>query len=128
MSPIRKGKVVEIEIRVMTMRVVLHVQPPSLGLPLLVVLVLAGLGAAILLGLGLATLVRRRSRSYLLVVLALAALFGRTVVAGASLGNALPAGEHHLVEHSLDVVMAAIVVGAVYYARTVEPERGDEVP
>jgi hypothetical protein len=96
----------------------LHTAAPDPSL--VVVLVLAGLGTALLLGLGLAALLRRRSRSYLLVALALATLFARSVVAGLSLAAWLPAGTHHLVEHALDVVMAGLVIAAVYYARSVE--------
>jgi len=96
----------------------LHTAAPDPSLA--VVLVLAGLGTALLLGLGLAALVRRRSRSYLLVALALSTLFALSVVAGLSLLAWLPAGTHHLVEHGLDVLMAGLVIAAVYYARSVE--------
>jgi len=72
----------------------------------------------VLTGAALAVFLRRRSRSYLLVALALAALLARTGVAAASLAGAVPLDSHHLVEHSLDVAMAALVVAAVYYARS----------
>jgi len=87
----------------------------SLGLT--VVLLLAGLGAALILGLAIAALLRRRSTPYLLVALAIAAILARTVVAGASLQGMVAAGDHHLLEHALDVVMVALVVAAVYTAR-----------
>jgi ABC-type spermidine/putrescine transport system permease subunit II len=106
---------------------VLHLHPPGLELPLVVVLAVAGLGAAVLLGLALAAFLQRQSRPYLLVALALAALLARTVVASLSIGGWLSGTEHHLVEHALDVVMAAFVIGAVYYARSVDRrlERGE---
>ena len=91
---------------------------------MLVLLVAAGLGSALLLGLGLAAFARRRSRSYLLVVLALAALLARTLVAAGAEAGLLSTSVHHLAEHGLDVVMAALVVGAVVYVRTVEPGAG----
>ncbi|MDG5777948.1 hypothetical protein VB773_05245 [Haloarculaceae archaeon H-GB2-1] len=95
----------------------LHVQP---DLPMVVVLVLAGLGTAVLLGLALAAVARRQSRPYLLVALALATLLGRSVVGGLTLTAVLADPTHHLLEHALDVVMAALVIAAVYYARSTE--------
>jgi hypothetical protein len=86
-------------------------------------IVIAGLLTAVLLGLGMAVFVRRRSRSYLLIALALLALFGRSVVAGGTLLGLISPGLHHLLEHGLDIIMAALVVAAVYYARTVEQSR-----
>jgi ABC-type sugar transport system permease subunit len=86
-----------------------------------VVLSLAGLVTAVLAGLGLAVFLRRRSKSYLLVALALLALFARTLVAAASIFGLVGDDAHHLLEHGLDTVMASLVVGAVYYARSVEP-------
>lgn len=94
---------------------------------MLVLLVAAGLASALLLGLGLAAFARRRSRAYLFVVLALAALLSRTVVAVGAEAGVLSLSTHHVAEHGLDVAMAALVVGAVVYARRVEPARqGDE--
>lgn len=105
----------------------LHAAAPGSDVPLLAVLAVAGVGSALLLGLALAAFTRRRSRPYLLVVLALAALLARTTVAGASAMDVLPAAQHHLAEHTLDVAMAALVIAAVYYARSVggRPARGD---
>lgn len=106
---------------------VAHAQTVGLSWPLVVALTVAGLGAAVLTGAALAVFLRRRSRSYLLVALALAALLARSGVAAASMAGALTLDGHHFVEHSLDVVMAALVVAAVYYARWTESptERGD---
>lgn len=87
--------------------------------PFVVVLLLAGLVSAILLGLGLVAFTRRRSRPYLLLVLALGALVARSAVAGLTMFSLLPPTYHHLFEHLLDVVMASLVIGAVYHARTV---------
>lgn len=98
----------------------LHLHPPGLDVPLALVLAGAGLGAALLLGLALSAFLQRKSRPYLLIALALAALFARTLVAILSLVDLIPGSQHHLLEHSLDVAMAALVIGAVYYARTVE--------
>jgi len=103
---------------------VAHAQSVGLSLPLVAALAVAGVGAALLTGAALAVFLRRRSRSHLLVALALAALLARTAVAGASLAGAMALDSHHLVEHSLDVAMAALVVAAVYYARSAETAGG----
>lgn len=86
-------------------------------LVLALLLALAGLGSAGVMGLALAALVRRRSWPYLLVTLALVTLLARTGVAVASMWLLLPAGTHHLLEHALDVLMAALVIAAVLTAR-----------
>ena len=96
----------------------LHVQT-TVDPILLGVLGLAALGSALLLGLGLAAYVRRRSRPYLLVALALATIGVRSGVAWVTMLGMLPNTTHHLVEHGLDVAMTALVVGAVWYARSI---------
>jgi hypothetical protein len=88
------------------------------GPVLIALLALAGLAAATLLGLALAGFARRRSRPYLLVALALATLLARVAVATAAMGGLLADPDHHLAEHVLDVLMAALVIGAVYTARS----------
>lgn len=99
--------------------VTLHAsQPTATDATLAVVLALAGLGGSVLIGLGLAALARRRSWSYLLVTLALATLLARTGVAVFSMTAVISEPTHHLLEHGLDVAMAALVVAAVYTART----------
>ena len=86
--------------------------------PLLVAaVVVAGLGVSVVIGLSLAALVRRQSRPYLLVTLALITLLARTIVAALSLNGSLDPGAHHVTEHALDVAMVALVVAAVYTAR-----------
>jgi hypothetical protein len=87
---------------------------------LLVIVAVATLGAAALLGLAFAAFVQRRSRPYLLIVAAFGALLGRSAVAGVSMLGALSPTNHHLFEHGLDVVLVALVVAAVYYARSVD--------
>jgi len=89
---------------------------------LFAVVSVAALGAAVLLGLAFAAFVRRRSRPYLLIVAAFAALLGRSAVVAISALGWLSPTNHHLFEHGLDVVLVALVVGAVYYARTVRRE------
>ncbi|WP_254545897.1 DUF7471 family protein [Halomarina pelagica] len=104
----------------MRSQVWMHADPSAdAALAFAAVLTLAALGSAALLGLGVAAFRRRQSRSYLLVALALAALLARSVVAGLSITGHVSTTDHHLVEHALDALMVALVVGAVYYARTV---------
>jgi hypothetical protein len=88
-------------------------------------LAVAGLAAATLLGLALAGFARRRSRPYLLVALALATLLARVGVASAAMAGLLVDADHHLAEHVLDVLMAALVIGAVYTARSARRRAGD---
>ena len=81
---------------------------------LLSILFLAGLGTTVLFVLGTIAYSRRRSVPYLLITLALGALVVRTVVGlGTALGH-VPMGVHHLVEHGLDFVIAALLLAAIY--------------
>ena len=97
----------------------------SLGtLALPSVLVLAGGASLVIAGLAIAAFAQRRSRSYLLIALALLTLLARTVAGGLAMSEVLPAGTHHLMEHSLDGVMAVLLIAAVYFARTTDPTAG----
>lgn len=84
------------------------------------VLVLAGSVSLVIVGLAVAAFAQRRSRSYLLISMALATLLVRTLVGGLAVGELLAVGTHHLVEHALDGVMATLLIAAVYFARTTE--------
>jgi hypothetical protein len=92
-------------------------------LPLLAVLALGGVGALLVAALGVGAWLRRGSRSYLLVALALSTLLARSGVAALTVGGAVSPESHHLLEHGLDVVMVGLVIAAVYYARRVERGR-----
>ena len=85
---------------------------------LAVVLALGGIGSAGIVGLALTALVQRRSWSYLLVTLALVTLSVRAVVGAFSLMGMLSIPTHHTAELVLDVLMAGLVIAAVYTART----------
>lgn len=101
---------------------VLHIASGLQGAAYAIVVAVGGIAGAGLLGLGLAAFLRRRSRSYLLVALALGTLAVRAALAtGTALGVVGP-DVHHFGEHLLDVAMAGLVVGAVYYARTTTAE------
>jgi predicted branched-subunit amino acid permease len=91
----------------------------SQSLPLLAVITLAAVGTAVLLGLAIAAFVRRQSRPYLLIVAALAALLGRSAVAGFTITGVVTPFEHHFLEHGLDVILVALVIAAILHSRTV---------
>lgn len=84
---------------------------------------LAGIGTAVLLGLALAAFVRKQSRPFLLIVVALVALLARSIVAALAMTGSVSSGSHHTAEHVLDVVLVGLVIGAVYYARSVTPDQ-----
>lgn len=90
------------------------------ALPLVGVIGVAIVGTALLLALAVLAFSERRSRPYLLVALAVAALFLRAVVGGASMLALLGPTTHHLVEHALDVIVVGLVIGAVYTARATD--------
>jgi len=75
------------------------------------------LGAAVVLGVALAALHRRPSWPYLFVALAVATLFVRFVAGVGYMQGTVSAETHHLLEHGLDVAMAALVIAAVVVAR-----------
>ncbi|MFB6170384.1 MAG: hypothetical protein ABEJ06_04470 [Haloarculaceae archaeon] len=89
------------------------------SLPLLAVITVAAMGTAVLLGLAVGAFVRRQSRPYLLIAGALGALFARSAVAGLTLVGVLDHRAHHLLEHGLDVLLVALVIAAVYHARSI---------
>lgn len=103
---------------------ILHAPPPAVDIPLLVAIAVASAGAAVLLGLAFAAFLRRQSRPYLFVVMAIGTLLAQSVVAGLSVLGTLESNVHHLLEHGLDVALVALVIGAIYYARTVSQETG----
>jgi hypothetical protein len=94
------------------------------SLPLIAVIAVAAVGTSVLLGLAIGAFVRRQSRPYLLIVGALAALLGRSAVAGFTITGSVSPTEHHFLEHGLDVALVAFVIAAVYHSRTVSGESG----
>lgn len=95
-------------------------QTPAYDLPesLLAILALATIGTGFVFILALLAYLRRRSISYLLVALAVAALFVRSILGfGTALGY-VSMGTHHVVEHGLDFLIAVCVLTAVYLTGT----------
>ncbi|WP_254536821.1 DUF7471 family protein [Halomarina litorea] len=81
------------------------------------VLAAAALLAALVFGVALAAVARRRSWSYLLVALALGTLLARALVGVLTMESVLDPDLHHVLEHGLDVAMAALVIAAVAVTR-----------
>jgi hypothetical protein len=100
---------------------------PLYEFTLATVLAVGAMAAAVTLGVALAALHRRPSWPYLLVALALGTLFVRFVAGVTYVQGGVSSETHHLLEHGLDVAMAALVIGAVLVARTAARTGGDAV-
>lgn len=86
------------------------------------VLFLTGIASAIIVGLAIIAFAQRRSRSYLLITMALVTLLARTGIGGLAIIDVVPMEMHHIIEHSLDGAMAVLLIAAVYYARTTDQQ------
>jgi len=96
------------------------------SLPLLVVVAVAGVGTGALFLVSLLAYRRRRSPQYRLISLAVGALLARSVVGAGTVLGVVPMPVHHFVEHSLDFLVSAIVLYAVYaYAPGSVPETAE---
>jgi len=84
------------------------------SIPLLVVVAVAGIGTGVLFFLSLLAYRRRRTQQYRLVCVAVGVLFARSVVGAGTVLGYVPMPVHHFLEHSLDFLIAAIVLYAVY--------------
>ncbi|MGQ3328127.1 DUF7471 family protein [Halorubrum sp. FL23] len=84
------------------------------SLPLLAVVAVAGLGTGVLFLVSLVAYHRRRSGQYALISVAVGALLGRSVVGAGTVLGVVPMPVHHFLEHSLDFLIAAVVLYAVY--------------
>ena len=83
------------------------------SVPLLCVIALAGVGTGSLFAVSLLAYWQRRSVRYLLVTTAVGALFWRTIVGFGTVLGVVPMPVHHLTEHSLDFLIAAVVLYAL---------------
>jgi len=81
---------------------------------LLVILVLATLGTATLFLIGIAGYRRRRTRTYLLMTVVLGLLVVRSIVGIGTVLGLVPMPVHHLIEHSSDLTVAALVLYALF--------------
>ncbi len=84
---------------------------------LLGVILLAGVGTGSLLVVSSLAYARRRSRRYLLVTLAVGLLVLRSVVGIGTVIGYTPMVVHHLIEHTSDFLIAALILYAVVRSR-----------
>lgn len=81
---------------------------------LLSVVLVASLGTGLLFVVSYVAFRRRQNKQYLIISLAVGALFSRSIVGAGTVLGYTPMTVHHLVEHSLDFLIAAMVLYAVY--------------
>lgn len=81
---------------------------------LVALLVFATLGTVALLGLSVAAYRQRGTRPYLVVTVVLALLVGRTLVGLGTVFGVVPMLGHHVLEHGIDLLTAALLLYAVY--------------
>jgi putative Ca2+/H+ antiporter (TMEM165/GDT1 family) len=84
---------------------------------LLGIILLAGLGTGSLFVVSALAYRQRRSRRYLLITVAIGALFLRSLVGVGTVLGYTPMVVHHLVEHTFDFLIAAIVLYAVFRSK-----------
>ncbi|SDK04714.1 hypothetical protein SAMN05216226_11588 [Halovenus aranensis] len=97
------------------------------SLVLLGIILLAGIGTGLLFVASLVTCLRRRSRRYVLITVAVGALFVRSFLGIGTASGVVPMMYHHVIGHSLDFTIAAMVLYAAYLSgpRDITPD-GDE--
>jgi hypothetical protein len=95
---------------------------PSLA----IILTLAGLTSIGILLLAVVALTRRKSWSYLLVTLAIGTLGIRVLLGGLMFFGLIDLTIHHLLEHIVDILMALLLLAAVYTARTADVRTSQE--
>lgn len=84
------------------------------SIPLLSVIFIAWIGTSVLFAISIVAYLRRGSRLYLLICVAVGALWGRSIVGMGTVLGVVPMVAHHLVEHSLDFLIAVVILYAVY--------------
>lgn len=93
---------------------------------LFAVLALAGVGTGVLFLVALVAYSRRRTRTYGIITVAIGMLFFRSVVGLGTVAGLVPMAVHHLMEHGLDFVIAALILYAVYASGGEERITGSE--
>jgi hypothetical protein len=99
-------------------------------IPILVALPVATLGSLLLVGVGAMSLYRRRSVSYLLVTLALAAFTTQILASTLTYVNLLSAATYRALDYVSNAVTVLLILGAIYYVSerrdADEPESRDD--
>lgn len=94
------------------------------------IILLAGAGTGALFLFSVLAYRQRRSMRYMLVMAAVGALFFRTIVGFGTVMGVVPMFAHHLIEHTFDFLIAAIILTAVVRSKptnfgTSPPTQGD---
>ncbi|RAW44502.1 hypothetical protein DQW50_14200 [Halorubrum sp. 48-1-W] len=84
------------------------------SLPILAVVVVAGIGTGVLFLVSAVAYGRRRTGRHLLISVAVGALLVRSVIGAGTVLGYVPMPIHHFLAHSLDFLIAATVLYAVY--------------
>ncbi|MFC6717326.1 hypothetical protein ACFQGT_05455 [Natrialbaceae archaeon GCM10025810] len=93
-----------------------------LNWPLATLLILSALGSVAVFALSFSALRRRRSLPYLLITAALGALVLRPVVGTGTVLGYVPMPLHHVISHSIDAVIAALLIAAIVAVGSLEPD------
>jgi hypothetical protein len=80
---------------------------------LLLIVLLAAAGTGVLFAVSLLAYSQRRSTRYLLITIAVGALFLRSIVGAGTVMGYTPMVAHHLLEHTFDFLISALVLYAV---------------
>lgn len=76
-------------------------------------LAVAGIVSAVIFSLGCWLYLRRRTRPYLLLTVALGALVARSVVGALEVLGYVSHAQHHVLEHGFDMVIALSLLAAI---------------
>lgn len=81
---------------------------------LLAIIILAAIGTGVLLLISALAYRRRGSQRYLLITIAIAALFARSLIGIGTVYGQVPMFLHHFLEHTLDFFIAMIILYTIY--------------
>lgn len=84
------------------------------SVPLLSIICLAGIGTTVLFLISVIAYRRRRTPQYLLIMTALYALVLQSLIGAGTVFGVVPMIAHHLIEHTLDFLIAVLILYAVY--------------
>lgn len=87
------------------------------SLLILAVILLAGVGTGLLFLASLLAYRQRQTTEYLLITIAVGILFLRSVGGVGTVMGRVPMVIHHLMEHSFDFLIAALILYAVYRSK-----------
>lgn len=89
---------------------------------LLGIVLLAGAGTGALFAVSLLAYRQRRSMRYLLITVAVGALFLRSIVGAGTVMGYTPMVLHHLIEHTFDFLIAALILYAALRSKPTDLE------